>query len=211
MARGLNPSRYGVAAVPGGPDHPSSAVRASVAVEHAHVLKFHGYFTTPQLGALMEFVPGMRALGKPPSMTTITRDTYPPGAAFGGAFIRRVAQCIAAALEHLHARGISHGDMYAHNILVAPESGEAKLADFGAAFYYGAGTAHAGDYERMERRAFGALLAELLERHDASQPALLLPVRTVAHACLSLFGAADNQSGTAACGSFAGVVRRLAD
>ena len=79
---------------------------------------------------MLEWTSGLHALGKPPSLDSITRDTYPPAAAFGGLFIRRVARSIAAALAHLHSRGLAHGDMYAHNILVA-DSGEAKLSDFG--------------------------------------------------------------------------------
>lgn len=146
------------------------------------MLRFLGYFTSPKLGAVLEWAPGMRSLGKPPSMESITRDTYPPAAAFSGTFIRRVAVSIAAALAHLHSRGLAHGDCYAHNILVAP-SGDAKLSDFGAAFYYGRENPHAVVYRRMEARAYGFLLQELLERHDGSDAAALVPVRALAAAC----------------------------
>jgi len=157
-------------------------VFASCAVESEHVLRFLGYFTSPKLGAVLEWTPGMRSLGKPPSLDSITRDTYPPSTAFGGLFIRRVARSIAAALAHLHGRGLAHGDMYAHNILVAG-SGEAKLSDFGAAFYYGREHPHAAVYERMEARAFGFLLQELIERHDGSDADQLGPVQALATAC----------------------------
>ena len=46
---------------------------------------------------MLEWTSGLRALGKPPSLDSITRDTYPPAAAFGGLFIRRVARSIADA------------------------------------------------------------------------------------------------------------------
>ena len=55
----------------------------------------------------------------------------------------------------------------------------AKLSDFGAAFFYG-DVADGAVYERMEQRAFGLLLDELLERHDGSEPHHLLSVRAVA-------------------------------
>lgn len=158
-------------------------VFASCAADDPHVLKFLGYFESPQLGAVLEWAPGLKSLGKPPSLESITRDTYPAGAAFGGAYIRRVAHSIAAALAHLHSRGLAHGDCYAHNILVDPASGDAKLSDFGAAFFYGRDNAHAAAYERMEARAYGFLLQELLERHDGSDSGALVPVRALAAAC----------------------------
>jgi serine/threonine protein kinase len=112
---------------------------------------------------------GSRAhsLGKPPSLETITRDTYAPGSSYGTDFVKTLALSIAKAGQHLHSVGLSHGDLYAHNILVNPQTGEAKLADFGAAFYYGGPSApHAADYEAMELRAYGLLLLELIDRHD---------------------------------------------
>ena len=141
-----------------------------------------GYFTSPRLGAVLEWAPGFRALGQPPSLASVTRDTYPPSATFGGRFIRRVARSLVSGLAHLHSRGLAHGDCYAHNVLVV-DSGEAKLSDFGAAFYYGREHPHAAVYERMEARALGFLLQELLARHDGSEPAALGPVRALATAC----------------------------
>ena len=38
-------------------------------------------------------------------------------------------------MAHVHAAGLCHGDLYAHNTLVVRETGEAKVGDFGAAFY----------------------------------------------------------------------------
>jgi serine/threonine protein kinase len=71
---------------------------------------------------------------------------------------------LAAAGEHLHARGILHGDFYAHNVLYRPEGG-CLLGDFGAATRYppqaSGGT---NPFEALEVRAFGCLLGELLER-----------------------------------------------
>eukprot|EP00962_Isochrysis_galbana_P051686 scaffold23150_cov124-Isochrysis_galbana.AAC.2 len=77
---------------------------------------------------------------------------------------------------------------YAHNILVDPSTGRAKLGDFGAAFYYGLGpharayyswqidltpsaAPHARVYEAIEARAYGILLHELLMRHDGMEDA----------------------------------------
>ena len=115
-------------------------MRAASAVDHTHVLKTFGYFTTPRLGAALEFTHGTVSLGSPPSLESVTRDTYPPGTAFGGRHIASVACGIATALVHVHARRISHGDVYAHNILYVRETPDAqprsKLGDFGGAFFY---------------------------------------------------------------------------
>jgi serine/threonine protein kinase len=44
-----------------------------------------------------------------------------------------IACDVADALAHLHQRGVMHGDLYAHNILIDPVHGQARLGDFGAA------------------------------------------------------------------------------
>ena len=57
-----------------------------------------------------------------------------------------------------------HGDLYAHNILVN-ESGHSLLGDFGAASSYDLNDSIAGlALERLEVRAFGCLLEDLLDR-----------------------------------------------
>jgi serine/threonine protein kinase len=77
-----------------------------------------------------------------------------------------LAHGIASAVAHLHAKNILHGDLYAHNILWN-ENGDALLGDFGAASFM-PNDAH--DLQRIEVRAFGCLLEELLQRCDS--PAL---------------------------------------
>jgi serine/threonine protein kinase len=66
--------------------------------------------------------------------------------------------------RHLHAQGINHGDLYAHNILHCGE-GRAVLGDFGAASFHPPGDPGAAEaLQRIEVRAFGCLLEELVER-----------------------------------------------
>lgn len=71
----------------------------------------------------------------------------------------------AAALAHLHGRGILHGDLYAHNLLV--DGLDCRLSDFGAASFFTPGSTQGAALQRLESRAFGILLEELLQRCDA--------------------------------------------
>lgn len=107
---------------------------------------------------------GFRNLAGPPSLESCTRDIYAADAAFSPNAALRLALGIAAAAAHLHAQGIAHGDLYAHNILHLAD-GTALLGDFGAASPVDRGDAvQALALERIEVRAFGCLLEELLVR-----------------------------------------------
>lgn len=107
---------------------------------------------------------GFKNLAGPPSLESCTRDVYAADAAFSLDAALRLAAGIAAAAAHLHAQGIAHGDLYAHNILHLAD-GTALLGDFGAASPVDRGDAvQALALERIEVRAFGCLLEELLVR-----------------------------------------------
>jgi serine/threonine protein kinase len=78
-----------------------------------------------------------------------------------------IARGIASAAEHLHQQGITHGDLYGHNILLN-ERGDCLLGDFGGASFHAiADTAQTRALQRIEVRAFGILLGELLARIDS--------------------------------------------
>ncbi len=103
-----------------------------------------------------------RNLAGPPSLDSCTRDIYAADARFTEAAALRIAHGVASAAAHLHARGIMHGDLYAHNILHDGD-GNALLGDFGAASF------HASDaLQRIEVRAFGCLLEELVEHCEVA-------------------------------------------
>ncbi|UCV21149.1 leucine-rich repeat-containing protein kinase family protein [Ferribacterium limneticum] len=103
-----------------------------------------------------------RNLAGPPSLDSCTRDVYPAEASFDLDAAIRIALGIASAAEHLHAQGITHGDLYAHNILHGAD-GQAMLGDFGAASFVPADDPLvAKALQRIEVRAFSCLLEELL-------------------------------------------------
>jgi len=123
--------------------------------------------------------PDLRNLAGPPSFASCTRDVYADDLRFSAGTLLGIARGIASAAAHLHARGIMHGDLYAHNILNCGK-GNAVLGDFGGASRFEPGTALASALERLEVRAFGYLLEELLERCKEELP----QVRALAMDCL---------------------------
>jgi hypothetical protein len=118
-----------------------------------------------QAGLVMSLVGShYRNLAGPPSLESCTRDVYAPELRFALSEALRIAVDMASVAEQLHANGIMHGDFYAHNILVE-DAGHALLGDFGAAcFVSDTNAKQARGLERIEVRAFGCLLEELLER-----------------------------------------------
>ncbi|CAB3726778.1 hypothetical protein LMG27174_05436 [Paraburkholderia rhynchosiae] len=116
-------------------------------------------------GLVMELIePQFRNLAGPPSFESCTRDVYDANARFDTADVVDMAYGIASAACHLHRRGVMHGDLYAHNIL---HDGRARvlLGDFGAASFYSADSPGLSDaLERLEVRAYGCLLEELIDR-----------------------------------------------
>lgn len=114
-------------------------------------------------GLVLELIsPEFGNLAGPPSFNTCTRDVYAPGTSFPLTAVVRIAQGIAAAAAHLHSRGILHGDLYAHNILVTAD-GRSLLGDFGAAGFFDVASPEAAALQHLEARAFGCLLEELLD------------------------------------------------
>jgi hypothetical protein len=114
-------------------------------------------------GLVLDLIdPAFINLAGPPSLESCTRDIYPTGLRLEQDTALRIASGVASATAHLHSHGMIHGDLYAHNILWSPE-GKCLLGDFGAAAFHPRAE-QAAMLERIETRAFGILLGELLER-----------------------------------------------
>ncbi|MNL42238.1 3-deoxy-D-manno-octulosonic-acid kinase [compost metagenome] len=102
-----------------------------------------------------------------PSLASCSRDVYADDTRFSAEVALRIARGIASVAGHLHHQGITHGDLYGHNILWN-EHGDCLLGDFGAAsFHATADNPQSRALQRIEVRAFGILLGELLERVDS--------------------------------------------
>ncbi len=133
--------------------------------EHPNLVRVLGRLEGKKAGLVFSFIPSdYQNLGGPPSLESCTRDTYGDEISFTLPTVLKIAKGIASAINHLHARGIVHGDLYAHNILI-DDIGESILGDFGAASFYDTADSNLGkSLERMESRAFGCLLEDLLVR-----------------------------------------------
>jgi predicted Ser/Thr protein kinase len=115
-------------------------------------------------GLIMNLIPPAYInLGNPPSLETCTRDVFDENCVFNGSDLLRIAKSIASVCSQLHGKGIVHGDLYAHNILVNKKA-ESILGDFGAASFYDVNSVLANNIERVEVRAFGCLLEDVLNQ-----------------------------------------------
>ena len=159
--------------------------------EHPNLISVLGKVKDHPTGAnglVMELIdPQFRNLAGPPSLASCTRDTYAPDARFDLRSALRIAYGVASAARHLHVQGIMHGDLYAHNILHCGE-GRALMGDFGAASFYAPNDQKFPlALQRLEVRAFGCLLEELIERCDAPMPAhrIMVALASLKDRCLS--------------------------
>jgi hypothetical protein len=153
---------------------PRCEMAASIAVGlHPHLVGVMGkirHHPNGEQGLVMPLVASNYTnLAQPPSLESCTRDIYAQTTAFSLQQLISLALGIAHAAEHMHACGILHGDLYAHNILHNSQ-GLGLLGDFGAASFLPLqdhATAHA--LQRIEVRAFGILLGELLSHCSVSE------------------------------------------
>lgn len=125
------------------------------------IAKIHGH-PEGKLGLVLQLIPPHYTnLGMPPTLQSCTRDSFVPGTVFSAGKCMAILRSVASAAAHLNARGIAHGDLYAHNILI-DEAGHALLGDFGAATIYRKSHANGEAIERLEVLAFGHLIEDLL-------------------------------------------------
>ncbi|WP_439840507.1 leucine-rich repeat-containing protein kinase family protein [Aeromonas veronii] len=172
---------------------PRCEMAASLAAgTHPNLIKVIGKVADHPSGIpalVMELIdPAFANLAGPPSLDSCTRDIYPEGLRLSVPDALAMAHGIASVAGHLHRAGIMHGDLYGHNILFARGSdtpARALLGDFGAASLYDrCDRERALGLERLEVRAFGCLLEELLAHCD-TQDSPLDGLHQLKAACLS--------------------------
>lgn len=132
-------------------------------------------------GLIMGLIPEDYAiLGNPPSLSSCTRDVFSSDAQLSALQAVHIAMNIASVAAHLHQKGIMHGDLYAHNILMNKE-GHPLLTDFGAAVIYNRNDAQLSHaLESLEVLAYGYLLDDLcglVGQHASNYPT----IKAIAH------------------------------
>jgi len=153
---------------------PADEMQASIkAGKHDHLLEVIGQLIghpEQRDGLLLSLITeDYRNLANPPCLDSCTRDNYHDDVLFQLHDVLRITLAISSAAKHLHQNHINHGDLYGHNILINDVS-HCLLGDFGAASLYhhmDDGLQHA--VERLEVRAFGCLLEELLRYINLEQ------------------------------------------
>lgn len=135
-------------------------------------------------GLVLDLLPkGCKNLAAPPSFESCTRDVYQKDLYLTYSQATTYAIGIAKAALHLHQNAIIHGDLYAHNILV--NSSQAVLSDLGAACLYARCPALPVNLlERIEVRAFGIFLNELLELVQDEKNINMLKLKSLAADCM---------------------------
>ena len=154
---------------------------------HANLIKVLGYIDNPQqLGLVMELInQDYQNLGLPPTLETCTRDTFTQHTQFTAQAIKHIAKQMVSTLTHLHTNKVSHGDVYAHNIMINDEY-TVLFGDFGAATNLNSLT----DYQRLlmeliEVRAIGCLIDDLLTACNEDSPETAKLYLIVQH-CMNL-------------------------
>lgn len=148
---------------------PVNEMNACIAAgEHPQLIEVLGRLSGHPEGAaglVMTLIdPSFANLAGPPSLASCTRDIYDSNLAIDRDALLRLLRGMASVGAHLHARGINHGDFYAHNVLWR-ENGECLFGDFGGASFYPGDAGYVSQaLERIEVRAFGLLFEELLTR-----------------------------------------------
>ncbi len=134
--------------------------------EHPHLVPLIGKINghPEKEGVVLKFIPSsFSVLGNPPSLESCTRDIYHENFEVTSSQAEKIITGVSSAMNHLHDKGILHGDLYAHNTMVN-ENGYAYLGDFGAATRFDPQSKSAYLLKQLDIRALEHLKNELRER-----------------------------------------------
>lgn len=119
-------------------------------------------------GIVLDLIPSdFIKIGEPPDFLTCTRDTFQEGITFSKQEVLQILLDISSAINHLHSKNILHGDLYAHNMMFQRGNLKTLLGDFGAATILNIETLTADKLKKIETRAFGHLIEDLITRLGA--------------------------------------------
>lgn len=145
--------------------YPEDELDACLSIgDHPNLVKPLAQIKDADCSALvMELIPEhYYNLGQPPSLTSCTRDTFTQGQRFNIDDIEKIVQQMESLVSHFSQKSVSHGDLYAHNVLIDNKI-HILFGDFGAASKY----ANLMDYQQsgiqaIEKRAFNYFVDDML-------------------------------------------------
>jgi Protein kinase domain len=135
-----------------------------LAGEHPNLVGVKGVIRNHPKGVLGLVMPllnaDLKVLANPPSFDTCSRDVYASDLNLTPQQAQFILTGINQAAEHLHAKGLMHGDLYAHNILWSAD--KVVLSDLGGASFLPLDNPHlTQELLKLEGRALAVLLEEL--------------------------------------------------
>ena len=138
-----------------------------LAGEHPNLVGVKGVIHNHPQGTLGLVMPlldaDLKILAAPPSFESCSRDVYKDDLTLTFAETQHIMFNITNAAKHLHARGLMHGDLYAHNILWNAQ--KAVLSDLGGASFLSLDNqALTQKLLKLEARALEVLSQELFSR-----------------------------------------------
>jgi Leucine-rich repeat (LRR) protein len=146
-------------------------------------------------GAVMQQLPSnLQDLALPPTIIEVTQDRwdnwddYDNGNVhhtFSASFVLNVISDTVNALKFLHKNiGVAHGDVYAHNMKVDKDTGRVYLLDFGASYF--TGDEYREKAEKLEVRAFGVLINDLIMKLDPGEMILKEALYSLKGKCMDV-------------------------
>lgn len=135
-------------------------------------------------GLVMKLIPeAFYNLGYPPSLESCTRDIFDKALHLSDLEILKVASTMAAVAAHLHDKGIMHGDLYAHNVLIDNQA-NSLFGDFGAASIYDQQSYPS--LEKIEVRAYGYFIDDLISMYLFDEESVIInSLRKLRDQCLA--------------------------
>mmetsp|Transcript_3102 Transcript_3102/g.6733 ORF Transcript_3102/g.6733 Transcript_3102/m.6733 type:complete len:556 (-) Transcript_3102:52-1719(-) len=162
----------------GSDGNPEDEAAINGLIQHPFVMSALGIIesnegsSTAYKGMVMNLLSGTYSIGTVPNFNTVTRDEGLSKHAknMNSDKALSVIWNVASALDYIHSSlGVTHGDVYLHNILM-DGSGNALLSDWGASWVYGRdGSDFSALIEKIEVLAFGRLVEDLVSWVDLSE------------------------------------------
>jgi len=139
-----------------------------LAGEHPNLVGIKGIIHNHPQGSMGLVMPlldaDLKILANPPSFESCSRDVYAQELKLSYKEVQHILHGITQAAEHLHAQGLMHGDLYAHNILWNTK--KVVLSDLGGASFLPLNNPTLKQQLlKLDMRALAILVQELLNRN----------------------------------------------